>query len=285
MLGIRHCLGAGLVLAGLGATAPAFAQDTEVDLELILAIDVSQSVDQYEGYLQREGYIQAFLDPRIGEAIARGSLGRIAVIYVEWAGPGLWRTVTDWTLLTGREDSQALAAALNSTPVARGTGTSITSVLGFATGLFENNGFASPRRVIDISGDGPNSSGGNVTIARDAVVAAGIAINGVAINNFEPSNFSLPDLDRYYEECVVGGMNAFVIAVDSFETFGEAILRKLILEIADLDAPPPPYAAELPVIPVQLDGFTRPLPRGGELKYAPACDIGERMRLRDQLGP
>lgn len=284
---MQHTIAAVIaVLAGLGFSAPfAMAQETEVDLELVLAIDVSQSVDQYEGYLQREGYIQAFLDPRIGEAIARGTLGRIAVIYVEWAGPGLWRTVSDWTVIDGRPSSEAFAATLNSVPVARGTGTSITSVLGVATDLFEDNGFASDRRVVDISGDGPSSAGGNVAIARDEVVATGITINGVAINNLEPSNFSLPDLDRYYEECVIGGMNAFVIAVDSFETFGEAILRKLILEIAELDAAPLPYADELPVIPVQLDGFTRPQPRGGELKYAPACDIGERMRIRDQLGP
>ena len=274
------------ILFALTASVPAaFAQETEVDLELVLAIDVSQSVDQYEGYLQREGYIQAFLDPRIGEAIGRGTLGRIAVIYVEWAGPGLWRTVADWTVVDGRASSEAFAAALNSVPVARGTGTSITSVLDVATDLFEDNGFVSDRRVIDISGDGPSSAGGNVAMARDEVVATGITINGVAINNLEPSNFSLPDLDRYYEECVIGGMNAFVIAVDSFETFGEAILRKLILEIAELDAAPLPYATYLPVIPVQLDGFTRPQPRGGELKYAPACDIGERMRIRDQLGP
>jgi hypothetical protein len=261
------------------------AEDVAVDLELVLAIDVSQSVDQYEGYLQREGYIQAFLDPRIAAAIAQGNLGRIAVIYVEWAGPGLWRTVTEWTLLADAEGTQGLAAALNQTPVARGTGTSITSVLGFATELFEDNGFVSDRLVIDISGDGPNSAGGNVAVARDRVVEAGITINGVAINNFDGSNFTLPDLDRYYEECVIGGPNSFVLAVDSFESFGEAILRKLILEIADLHPDQRPFPAEAVVQPVQLDGFTRPQPRGGELKYAPACDIGERMRIRDQIGP
>lgn len=275
-----------LALVPLCVASPAAAQDTPVDLELVLAIDVSQSVDQYEGYLQREGYIQAFLDPRIAAAISQGTLGRIAVVYVEWAGPGLWRNVTEWTLLAGAEDAQALAAALNQTPVARGTGTSITSVLGFASDLFADNGFVSDRQVIDISGDGPNSAGGNIAAARDRVVEAGITINGVAINNFDNSNFSLPDLDRYYEECVIGGMNAFVLAVDSFESFGEAILRKLILEIADLrPEEPSPLPADPIVVPVQLDGFTRPLPRTGELKYAPACDIGERMRIRDQLGP
>ena len=280
-----HTIGLAATLAVLpiAGGAPALAQDVAVDLELVLAIDVSQSVDQYEGYLQRGGYIQAFLDPRIASAIAQGTLGRIAVIYVEWAGPNLWRKVTEWTLLTGREDSEALAEVLNERP-ARGTGTSITSVLGFATGLFEDNGFVSDRRVIDISGDGPNSAGGNVAIARDAVVETGISINGVAINNFDGSNFSLPDLDRYYEECVIGGPNSFVISVDSFQSFGEAILRKLILEIANLRPDEQPFAGEAPVVPVQLDGFTRPLPRTGDLKYAPACDIGERMRLRDNPG-
>jgi hypothetical protein len=274
---------AALAIGAAAGAFPAAAQDQAVDLELVLAIDVSQSVDQYEGYLQREGYIQAFLDPRVAAAISQGTLGRIAVTYVEWAGPSLWRTVVGWTLLSNAEDARSLAAALNSTPVARGTGTSITSVLGFATTLFDGNGFIGERQVIDISGDGPNSSGGNIALARDAVVAAGFTINGVAINNFDGSNFSLPDLDRYYEECVIGGMNSFVLSVDSFESFGEAILRKLILEIAELGPPMPlqPGAEGAPVIPAQLDGFTRPLPRTGELKYAPACDIGERMRLRD----
>ena len=146
----------------------------------------------------------------------------------------------------------------------------------FGSTLFGSNRIAGNRRVIDISGDGPNSSGPLVTGARDDAIAAGITINGVAINDREITNFSLPDLDVYYEECVIGGPGAFVLAADGFESFAEAILRKMILEIADLQ----------PIAPARTE---RVQFLGGPLgakpqKYGPACDIGERMRFQDQGG-
>lgn len=262
------------------AATPVAAQE-RVDLELVLGVDVSQSVDQYEGYLQRMGYVRALEDPRVIETIQSGQVGRIAVTFVEWAGPGLWRTVVDWRAIDSAAGAAAFADALRQTGVARGTGTSITSMLHHGIALFEDNGFDGDRRVIDVSGDGPNSSGGIVTFARDAVVAAGITINGLPINNYDGGNFTLPDLDVYYRECVIGGPGAFVVAADGFESFADAILRKFILEIADTRPEPEPERGR--VIPAQagpVPGFNPPTP-----KYAPACDIGERMRLRERAPP
>lgn len=265
-----------LCIALLASPAAAQQPDLAVDLELVLAIDVSQSVDAREGRLQRDGYVQAFRDPRIVQAIRNGQHGRIAVTYMEWAGAGLWQTTVPWRVIASAEDALAFANVLDATPVARGSGTSISSAIFFGSTLFGANRIAGNRRVIDISGDGPNSSGPLVTGARDDAVMAGITINGVAINDREISNFSLPDLDVYYEECVIGGPGAFVLAVDGFDSFAEAILRKMILEIAD--RPPVPRA-----------GIERAQFLGGPLgakpqKYGPACDIGERMRFQDQGG-
>jgi hypothetical protein len=251
--------------AALAASA-AGAQDTPVDLELILAVDVSQSVDGYEAGLQRNGYIQALIDPEVIAVITSAPYGRTAMIYVEWAGPTQWRKVADWQVIEDAESARAFAIQLSRVPIARGQGTSISAAIRNVMGLFDGNGAEGIRRVIDISGDGPNSSGGLVPEARDEAVAAGITVNGVAINNFDGSNFSLPDLDVYYEECVVGGPGAFVVAADGFESFAEAIRRKLILEIASR-TPDRLFAGLLPVQASQ--------------KYAPACDIGERMRLND----
>ena len=240
----------------------------------MLAVDVSQSVDTREGRLQRDGYVRAFTDPRVAQVIRNGQYGRIAVTYVEWAGPGLWQTTVPWHVIANANDAIAFADALDREPVARGAGTSISSAITFASLLFNGNRLASQRRVIDISGDGPNSSGTNVAFARDDAVAAGITINGVAINDREITNFSLPDLDVYYEECVIGGPGAFVLAADGFESFAEAILRKLILEIADV-APPAPRVEK-------VQAFGPLLGRPKPMKYGPACDVGERLRLQDQ---
>lgn len=267
-----------------GLAVPALAEDQPVDLELVLAVDVSQSVDAYEGRLQRLGYVAALTDPRVADAIAGGLHGRIAMTYVEWAGPGLWRVSVDWTVVSTPDEMRAFAEELRGQPIARGVGTSITGLIEQAMRMFPDNGFAGERLVIDISGDGPNSSGGLVTTARDAAVAAGIVINGVAINNFDGSMFSLPDLDVYYRECVIGGPASFVIAADGFETFAEAILRKLILEIAASPPADDPFAAPsrdaVPVIRIQGQERLEPQ-QDGAGKYAPACDVGERMRARD----
>ena len=170
-----------LLVAVLLASAPAAAEEIAVDLELVLAVDVSYSVDWNEGYLQREGYIRAFEDPRLVAAITGGIHGRIAVTYVEWAGRGVTRTVADWTLIDGVAAAEAFATALISQPVNGGRGTSISGILALATDLFDANGYDGVRRVIDVSGDGANNVGGNVAVHRDMVVRNGITINGLPI--------------------------------------------------------------------------------------------------------
>ena len=278
------CVAAALAAAGLAAAGTAAAQDdVAVDLELILAVDTSQSVDGYEGWLQRQGYVQALVDDDVVGAILGGFHGRIAVTYIEWAGLGLWRTVVPWRLLASAEDVYGMAATLDSVSIARGTGTSITGAIAYAMGLFEGNGFQGQRQVIDVSGDGPNSSGGIVSYARDAAVAAGITVNGVPINNFDGSAFTLPDLDVYYRECVIGGPGAFAIAADGFESFGSAILRKMILEIAG-GVPEGPDRVHRAEVQVAQAGPPGAGPLAPATKYAPACDIGERMRLDDNPG-
>ena len=255
--------------------APAAAQGVDVDLELILAVDISQSVDPFEAFMQRQGYVRALSDPQVIEAIQSGFHGRIAVTYFEWGGPGIWITIAGWRVIANEEDAIAMSQTLATEMLTRGRGTSISGALGYAMTLFNANGFHGERRVIDISGDGPNSSGGIVSFARDDVVAAGVTVNGLAINNFEGGLFSLPDLDVYYQECVVGGPGAFVVAADGFDSFAEAILRKLILEIADASPPVAQPPGDPPVRLVQA----APGPFLAPQKYAPACDIGERMRL------
>ena len=267
-----------IAVALLAGLRPAAAQDIAVDLELVLAVDISQSVDAYESYLQRQGYIEALADPQVIEAIQSGLHRRIAVTYIEWAGPGIWVPVAAWGSIGTADDARVLAATLARQFLNRGQGTSISALLPVAVSLFEGNGFDGERRVIDISGDGPNSTGGNVAAARDAAIAEGVTVNGVAINNFDGGWYSLPDLDVYYRECVVGGPGAFVVAADGFETFSQAILRKLILEIAGTSPLP---SAEPRVHLAQAGPFGAPGPLFPAPKYAPACDVGERNRLQD----
>ena len=236
--------------------------DTAVDLELVLAVDVSGSVDPEEARLQRDGYIQAFLDPRVVEAIQSGFLGRIAVVYFEWAGFGYNRIVVDWTLIAGADDARAFSAALAAKPIVTARRTSISEALQFAQPLFDGNGFAARRRVIDISGDGPNNHGRLVTLSRDEIVTAGITINGLPIVNGRPGRFGrppMPDLDLYYRDCVIGGRSAFMVVADTFTDFARAIRRKLILEIA----------GRTPARPFSL------VHRVAQ-RQAPPCDAGER---------
>ncbi len=269
-----------LLLLACAAWPPsAAAQEETVDLELILAVDTSQSVSAYEGWLQRQGYVQALSDPRVVQAIRGGAYGRIALTYMEWAGPGLWRTIADWRIVDGADAAAEFVNILTRVPIARGRGTSITGVVMHAIGMFEDNGIEGFRRVIDVSGDGPNSSGGNVNYARAAAIAAGVTVNGLAINNNDGSRYTLPDLDLYYRECVIGGPGAFVIAADGFESFADAILRKLILEIAGIGAPGPDRIAGIRRVRADGPMFVQAAP-----KYAPACDIGERMRLLNNPG-
>lgn len=225
-----------LILAAVLCTAvlsPARAQDTAVDLELILAVDVSRSMDIDEQKLQRDGYVAALTHPDVIAAITEGHHGRIALSYVEWAGPETQYKVVDWRLIDGPAAAGAFAAELTQAPIQRLRGTSISSGLVFVAPEFDNNGYQAARRVIDVSGDGPNNMGIPVVLAREAVVGAGITINGLPIMIKRMGGlFSIENLDVYYEDCVIGGFGAFLVVVRSADQFAEAIRRKLVLEIA-----------------------------------------------------
>ena len=225
-----------LLAALIGAPAlPAIAQDLPVDLELVLAVDISGSVDEVEAQLQREGYIAALRHPHVVEAIESGMFGRIAVAYVEWAGDHYQRTMLDWTLLDGASSASDFADALAETPLMTAHWTSLSAAIDYAVPLFEDNGFKGFRQVVDISGDGYNNRGRPVEWARDEAVAAGITINGLPIVNDRPNPWGgrpPADLDIYFEERVIGGPGAFVVVAEDYTSFASAILSKLLLEIA-----------------------------------------------------
>ncbi|MEL6299637.1 MAG: DUF1194 domain-containing protein [Pseudomonadota bacterium] len=214
-----------------------------MDLELVLAVDVSMSMDLDEQRHQRQGYVSAFQSPAILQAITSGPERRIAVTYMEWAGVGTQSVIVPWRVIGSAADAQAFAKALAEMPTRRALMTSISGALTESARLFDGNGLAGTRRVIDISGDGPNNIGGRVDRARDKVLAKGIVINGLPLQFKRPdgpySYFDLPDLDKYYAACVIGGPGAFMIAVQDRKNFGQAIRQKLLLEIADRQPPAP----------------------------------------------
>lgn len=214
-----------LVIAGL-ATARAQAP---VDLTLVLAVDASGSVDAYRFNLQKQGYADAFANPKVLQAIRSGPLQSIAVTMVQWTGPSLQADVIGWTEISDKESALELSAMIRATPRRLfGGGTSLSGAIDHSVRLLAQSPFEGTRRIIDVSGDGSNNSGRSPKAARDEAVAAGIGINGLPILSVEPG------LDRYYRDYVIGGPGAFVIAVDSFEQFADAILSKLIAEIAAL---------------------------------------------------
>jgi hypothetical protein len=214
------------LLLACGVCAAAFAQ-TAVDLQLVLAVDASGSVDQRRFELQRQGYVAAFRDPRVLRAIQSGPLQAIAVTMVQWTGPTLQIQVLPWTLINGATSAHAFAAAIETTPRQLFSGgTSISGIITYATSLIQESPFDSARRVIDISGDGPNNRGLPAAEARDAAVRAGVVINGLPILALEPN------LWRYFSAHVIGGPGAFAIAAESYETFADAIIKKLIREMA-----------------------------------------------------
>jgi hypothetical protein len=227
---IRHCRRLRLALACAlpvaGGVAPAAAQPA-VDLALVLAVDASGSVDAFRFALQKRGYVAAFRHARVLEAIRSGPNQAIAATMVQWTGPALQVQVVGWTKIGAGETPGAFAAAIENAPRSLfGGGTSISSAIDYGSSLFRESPFRTIRRVIDVSGDGSNNRGRPANLARDEAVAAGIGINGLPILALEP------DLDRYYYENVIGGPGAFVVAAQSYETFADAILKKLITEIA-----------------------------------------------------
>lgn len=222
------------------ASGPARAADTAVDLELVLAVDVSGSIDPEEALLQRQGYLAALTSPEVIAAITGGPHGRVALTYVEWAGI-TWlgvdqnRVVAGWHLVDGEESARVFAQKIAAADFIGGRRTSISGVIQYVMPMFEDNAFIGTRQVIDISGDGPNNNGAPVLRAREEALMAGIGINGLAILNDGPGPLGYPvleDLDIYYEECVIAGPGAFVLVAEGLVDFARAIRRKLVLEIA-----------------------------------------------------
>jgi len=232
----RRALLAGTILApGL-----ARAETDPVDVLLVLAVDVSRSVDEDEARLQREGYRNAVADPAVVEAIRGGMMGAIGLAYVEWAGAEYQRLVLPWTRIAGAGEAQAWSERLGEAPRASLSWTSISGALDFSLKVLNDAPFEATRRVIDISGDGVNNSGGPVDAVRDRVVAEGVTINGLPIVNDRPTFGRMPPvpLDDYYRDNVIGGPGAFVVVAEDFQSFGLAVKRKLIREIAALPRTP-----------------------------------------------
>jgi hypothetical protein len=238
----------------------------EVDTELVLAVDVSFSMDPDEQQLQREGYMEALMSREFMDALRSGTHARIAVTYFEWAGANDQRIIVPWRLIDGPETAGGVASEIARASYRRASRTSISSALQFARPLFDASGFNGIRRVIDVSGDGANNSGPIVTVVRDEIVDAGITINGLPIMVKRPSSYTLDleNLDVYYEDCVIGGPGAFIVPIHNREQFKEAIRTKLVMEVAG-------RTPQRPVVPVQAR-----TPRV-------SCTIGERM-WRDRWG-
>jgi Protein of unknown function (DUF1194) len=231
-----------------------------VDVELVLAVDISYSMDPEEQALQREGYITGLTSREFLQALRSGMNGKVAITYFEWAGPYDQKIVVPWRLIDGPESADAFANDIARAPYRRASRTSISGALNFAKPLFDGSGYRGIRRVIDVSGDGANNSGPFVTIVRDDVLAASITINGLPIMLKRPNSFTmdLANLDVYYEDCVIGGPGAFVIPIREREQFKEATRTKLVLEIAGRTPP-------ARVVPVQ------------ERTPRVSCTIGEQM--------
>jgi Protein of unknown function (DUF1194) len=243
-------LTAGVVIAiagfGLAAPNPGYfladksANAIPVDTELVIAVDVSNSMDPEEQALQREGYILGLTSREFLQALRNGNHGRIAVTYFEWAGISDQKIILPWRLIDGPASAAAVTEEIKRTPYRRAPRTSIFGALQFARPLFNASGYGGLRRIIDVSGDGTNNMGPPVTIARDEVLSAGITINGLPIMLSRPygTGTDIANLDVYYEDCVIGGPGAFVIAIKEREQFKEATRTKLVQEIAGVTTKP-----------------------------------------------
>jgi hypothetical protein len=205
-----------------------------VDVELILAVDVSYSMDMDELAVQREGYAQAIVSREFLQALKSLPNGKIAITYFEWAASNDQKIIIPWRVIDGPETADAVSEEILKTPIRRASRTSISGAIYFAMPLFEQNPYHGLRRVIDISGDGANNNGSPVTGARDMALSKGITINGLPIMVKEPSysTMDIDNLDFYYEDCVIGGPGSFVVSIKDREKFKEAIRTKLLLEVA-----------------------------------------------------
>jgi len=240
-----------MALAMTGETA--FADTEIVDVQLVIAADVSLSMSYEELQIQREGYIAALTHDSVIRAIEDGAYGRIALAMFEWAGDQSQHMVVPWTVIASRADAEAVAARMAGVQTNSARRTSISGALDFAGDLFAESDYRGLRRVVDISGDGPNNQGGPVVEARERLVAQGIVVNGLPMmtDGGMSSVFDVPNLDEYYSNCVIGGPGAFVVPVNDWDQFPEAVRRKLVLELAGPWSPTwRDYAGRAPVIAV-----------------------------------
>jgi hypothetical protein len=238
-----------LILAVAAAIPTAATAAEKVDLLLVLAADVSRSIDNAKFQLQREGYAAAVSDPRVIEAVRSGRLGRIGLTFVEWSGSGAQRVVIDWTAIGDTEQAKGFGDRLLEAPRSFADRTSISGAIEFAMGRFARAPYESARRTIDISGDGTNNAGRDVASARDEALAQGVTINGLVILSDTPLAWN-PDhtnppggLDNYYRNNVIGGPGAFVMVAENFNSFGQAIVKKLIAEVAQTRLGPARHAS------------------------------------------
>jgi hypothetical protein len=252
---MRSCLRINLALCaavalpftiGEAPRAGAASAPVPVDAAIVLAADVSRSIDDEEFALERRGYADAIQSQQLLDAISTGPHGAIALSYVEWAGDGEARVVADWAVIRTPSDARAFAAAMTAAPRSFVGRTAIGSAIDFSFALFAESAFEATRRVIDVSGDGTSNQGRSVTEARDAAVGAGAVINGLAIFNRKAAatggylamHTNPPGgLAQYYRDNVIGGPGAFVVQIDDFRSFGDAMMRKLVNEIADARSP------------------------------------------------
>ena len=234
-----------LLVAGL-VLAPSVSAAEKVDLLLVLASDVSRSVDAEKFKLQREGYAAAISDKRVLDAITAGRNKRIAVLFLEWSGAGNQKVVIDWTIIDGPKAAQGFGDRLLESPRAFADRTSIAGGIDFAVAQFPRAPFTAERQTIDVSGDGTNNAGRDVKQARDEALALGITINGLVILSdrplpWNPEHTNPPGgLANYYRDNVTGGPGSFVMEAKDYGSFGQAIVKKMIAEIADATMPGAP---------------------------------------------
>ena len=223
------------LVGSLATMAAATAKaETPVDLQLVLAVDVSRSIDEVEAELQRRGYIEALTNDRVIDAILSGEHRRIALCYTEWAGTHYQVVVIDWSVIDSAAAARRFAEKLAEAPRSSQSWTAVGAALAHAGQRFENSGLVAKRRVIDVSGDGRTNDGPPAEIVRDKLVAQGIVINGLPVM-MNRSNFGRPPdlmLDKYYEESVIGGPGSFMIVADNFDHFSRAVRTKLVREIS-----------------------------------------------------
>ena len=234
----------GPLAALTAAQATAVLADTPVDLQLVLAVDVSRSIDEVEAELQRRGYVESLTNDRVLDAMLGGEHGRIALCYTEWAGQHFQVVVIDWTLIDSPQAAGRFAEKLAEAPRTSQSWTAVGAALTHAGQRFEKSGYTSKRQVIDLSGDGRTNDGPPAELVRDALVARGVVINGLPVM-MNRSNFSRPPdatLDKYYEENVIGGPGSFMIAARDFNDFSRAVRAKLAREISGVAHRPPGLA-------------------------------------------